>query len=263
MIPDPRKLKRGLKDISPLFEASADSSAEVSADESGVLQCVGLYSPAGSSSQLFIQTLIAGQIIERGHRASILSLNPEHRTLLKNTAPAHQRSNTLPRFALSMDQFRDICSRHAEGEDKKSRNEVFFIDFDYAQTHHFEKVIPLLDKWIIHLKPEMDPLTEAYKMLKATLPLNGRLEYFLLLEGSQKEQRTSLLFERFSEIVSRHAGIGLNWFGTLRLTDKLEGASFVLENLAAVPRSGSIESIEKHAIAKFFHSPAAQGMMVS
>ena len=98
-------------------------------------------------------------------------------------------------------------------------------------------------------------------MLKAAMPLSNRLEYFVMIDGAGREQKGSFLYERFAEIVSRHLGLSLNWFGSFKLADKLSGVSMMLDHLLAPPQARST-SIEKRAIASFLRSPAAQEMQV-
>ena len=84
------------------------------------------------------------------------------------------------------------------------RSRDIFLDFEYRHLLYFEKAISLLDKWVLLLKPTAESLTEGYKMMKVGLALNPQLEFYITLSGKAEEAKGGMVFDRFSEFVSKY-----------------------------------------------------------
>ena len=155
----------------------------------------------------------------------------------------------MKQIALSREQFDEICHSTTRAP-RNFGGSVFFFDFDYDDPRCFEKVIPVLDKWVLFVKPEQESLAEAYKFIKASIPLSQHLEYFILINEAAPGNKGGPLFERFSEMASRRLGITLHGLGSMdpRHPGRLEG--LILDNLRLMPPQ---ESIEKRAFAEFIY----------
>jgi MinD-like ATPase involved in chromosome partitioning or flagellar assembly len=135
------------------------------------------------------------------------------------------------------------------------------LDFEYQHLLHFEKLLSLLDKWVLLLKPTTESLTEGYKMMKVGLALNPQLEFYIALSGKAEEAKGVMVFDRFSDFVSVHLEAHLGWLGWMDLADPAGHFSAALHteplkyqhwnpkpSLQKFMLAGWIESLEKKAL---------------
>lgn len=256
MIPDSRKLKRGLKDISPLFDdggAPEPLMIETGLERFG-FQLIGLFSPDRSANPLALSKYLVSQLLTRNHNASILSVKTALPAFSQDPRPAKGTASPekCPETMIRWDKFQEICESSSRPvKPLHEMSHTLFLDFDYANPEQFQKIIPILDQWILLVKPEMEDLSEAYRMMKASTALNSRIEYFLLFDNISGDEQASRLFEKYGELVSRRLGIHLSWLGSLQLQNgKGPSARLALETLFMSGSSDS-ESVEKRAIAEF------------
>lgn len=239
---DSKKLKRGLKDISPLFE---DRSKPVNRLESSFEtfkpvsrpQSISFWSAESSQGRTLLNSKMAARVQSKGCESLLISLKSEIMPAANLELPPGQKH-----YSLSLDQFEIICRsdlKPVEGFE----NAVLFFDFDYSNPVHFEKVIPMLDKWILLVGPELESLTEVFRFLKASMPLHKNLEYYFMAQ-TKDEKIAESLYEKFSDMVSRRLGIAMNWLG-LYETGKPEQQG---EALYEILQSGPVhDSVEKRA----------------
>ncbi len=251
MIPDSRKLKRGLKDISPLFEGAASEPSMIETGfEKGGFQLVSFFSPDGNASPLVLSEYLVSQLIHQNHSASVLSLRPKDgETYLRKTGLQ----------TMGWDQFLEICGSSGRGLCRAPEiAHTLFLDFDYSNPEYFQKIVPMLDQWILLVSPEMESLSEAYRVMKASAALNSHLEYFLLFDKITADEQASRLFEKYGELVCRRLSIHVSWLGSVQMKPgKSPSARLALEALF-LGNSSDMESIEKRAIAEFLLKPAEQ-----
>jgi hypothetical protein len=206
-----RKLKRGLKDISTLFEDKAELPVVKRAAPRNLLpeasiQLISLAHPRRTSS-LNLYKWMASQTSKGGYPAGIVSLGPE--TSREDSFSLKKELFTHKRMGLA--EFEKNCAAliPPAGIPESS---LLFIDIPWQNAAVFEKTIGLLDKVIFWATPEMGDLSQVYKWIKWTASLNGRLECLLAYDG-ENEAKGSFVYEKLSEMVSRHIGIDLSWFG--------------------------------------------------
>lgn len=244
---EPKHLKRGLKDISPLFQSMTvkkdHESMAVSTAVPPHVQSLSLFCPEAPQNSHFLNSCLAAKMQSLAYQCALISVGQQK--VQKAHAP-------VKRFSISLRQFEEICqskSRSAESFESS----VFFFDFDYSNPITFEKVMPFLDRWILLLKPEQESITEGYKFLKASLPLNPNLECFVIVNGLPGNI-SSHLFERFSELTSRHLGVAPHWLGYFdpRFPSAMDGLA--LESL----QMASGDSLEKRALSGFVY-PSVKG----
>jgi hypothetical protein len=255
---DPKKLVRGLKDISPLFSAAA---AEVPVRRSSEVQVLGVSSPDCEGDSLFLNTFFASQIASQEKACTILSILSRCGKVSPETGSRVPESfgDRLERYCLYWDELRDLMtapSSPRSGGALQSRD--IFLDFEYRHLLHFERIVCLLDKWVILLKPAPESLTEGYKMMKAGLALNPQLEFYIALAGKAEGSQGEMIFERFSDFVLTHLNVPLEWLGWMDLADPAHHFSASLHtgllryqswnakpNLQKFMLAGWIESLEK------------------
>lgn len=205
-----RKLKRGLKDISTLFAEKEEAAAiprpaprtllpEVS------IQLISLAHPRRASN-VSLYRWMAGQTAQNGYSAGIVSLGPESRD--------EQFSLKEPFTHKRMDltEFQKNCASALPQTAAETGSSVLFLDFPWQNAAVFEKAIGMLDKIIFWATPEMEDLSQIYKWIKWTSALNNRLECLLAYDGAE-EAKGIYVFEKLSEMASKHVGVDLFWFG--------------------------------------------------
>jgi len=219
MMDDPKKLVRGLKDISPLFNAVAEKTLVRRSPE---VQVIGVSSPDCDGDSLLLNAFFASQIASPDRPCSLLSVLSRYAKVSSVPEGGIPESfgERLERYCLYWDELRDLfngsSSPRTEGM-LQSRD--IFLDFEYRHLLHFEKAISLLDKWVLLLKPTAESLTEGYKMMKVGLSLNPQLEFYITLSGKAEEAKGGLVFDRFSDFVLRHLDAHLGWLGWMDLAD--------------------------------------------
>ena len=260
MIDDSKKLVRGLKDISPLF---GEVSEEGQVHRAPEIQVLGVSSPDCDGDSLLLNTFFASQIASPDKACSLLSVLSRHAkaSLGVGNGKSESFGDHLERYSLYWDELRGLINGpfapRAEGL-LQSRD--IFLDFEYRHLLHFEKIISLLDKWVLVLKPTAESLAEGYKMMKVGLALNPQLEFFITLSGSVEEAKGAIIFDRFSDFVCKHLEAQLGWLGWMDLADPARHFSAALHaeplkyqqwnakpSLQKFVLAGWIESLEKKA----------------
>lgn len=219
---DSKKLVRGLKDISSLFGAVPTVSEEAPVRRSPEIQVLAVSSPDCDGDSLFLNTFFASQIASSDKACSLLSILSRYAKICRVPGNGMPESfgEHLERYCLYWDELRELLdgplSLRTEGI-LQSRD--IFLDFEYRHLFCFEKVASLLDKWVLLLKPSSESLTEGYKMIKTGLALNPRLEFYITLLGKTEESKGVMIFDRFSDLVSRYLHVSLGWLGWMDLAD--------------------------------------------
>jgi len=216
---DPKKLVRGLKDVSSLFNGA---SREIPARRSPEVQVLGVSSPDCDGDSLLLNTFFASQVASPDKACSLLSVLPRCAKFSSEPENGMPESlgDHLKRYCLYWDELRDLVSGSfspRSGGVLQSRD--IFLDFEYRHLLHFEKAVALLDKWVLLLKPTAESLTEGYKMMKVGLVLNPQLEFYITLSGKAEEAKGTMVFDRFSDFALRHLAVQLGWLGWMDLED--------------------------------------------
>lgn len=249
-----RKLKRGLKDLSPLFQKRAPVPkplVEASAEPVGVaggnqVEVLSVFSPDFSEESFFWNTYLAAQLACERSPASIFSILSRFSVHRRDNRSIERRIKKevlgpyLERFSLSMAQFDRIITHFRALPKTDGHGPHFiFLDFEYYHIPYLEKIIPVMDKWILVLPPTFEGLSEGYKMMKAVYGLNSRLEFFLIFQGYLSSKKAGYLFERFSQLAARQLGVALHWLGCAQLagTGKRRCVPLSLEPLFFESRS--------------------------
>jgi hypothetical protein len=219
MMDDPKKLVRGLKDISSLFAAVP---GETPVRRSPEVQVLGVSSPDCDGDSLLLNTFFASQIASPAKACSLLSVLP--RFSKDSPEAGHGASEPfgdhLRRYCLYWDELRDLAGASSllqAGGILQSRD--IFLDFEYRHLLHFERALCLLDKWVLLLKPTSESLTEGYKMMKVGLALNPQLEFYIALAGQAEGAKGEMIFDQFSDFAFRHLDVYLGWLGWMDLAD--------------------------------------------
>lgn len=253
-----KKLVRGLRDISPIFEAIPEEGAVRRAPE---IQIVGVSSPDCDGDSFLLNTFFASQIASPEKPCSLLSVLSRSGKFLcaaERNAP-ESFGGRIERYCLYWDELRDLLSAPVPLRTEGAlRSRDIFLDFEYRQLLHYEKAVSLLDKWVLLLRPTAESLTEGYKTMKAGLTLNPQLEFFITLAGKTAETRGAALFDRFSDFATQHLNVNLGWLGWIDLGDPTSHFSASLHtellqyqdwnpkpNLQKFMLSAWIESLEK------------------
>ncbi len=256
---DPKKLVRGLKDISTLFSAVPE---EAPVRHSPEIQVLGVSSPDCDGDSLLLNTFFASQIASPEKTCSLLSVLSRSAKVSSGREDRSPESfgDHLKRYCLHWDELRDLfsgsSSPRAEGV-LQSRD--IFLDFECRHLLHFEKIISLLDKWVLLLKPTAESLTEGYKMMKLGRALNPQLEFFITLSGKAEEGKGAMIFERFSDFASRHLEVQLGWLGWMDLADPARHFSAALHAEALKYQSwNSKPTLQKFLLARWIESAEKQ-----
>ena len=257
---DPKKLIRGLKDISPLFGAV---SGEAPVRRSPEVQVLGVSSPDCDGDALLLNTFFASQIASPEKACSLLSVLSHHAKVSSGPGSGMPEAfgDHLARYCLYWDELRNLVGGpFLPRAERVLQSRDIFLDFEYRHLLYFEKAVALLDKWVLLLKPTAESLTEGYKMMKIGLALNPQLEFYITLSGKAEEAKGEMVFDRFSDFVYRHLEVHLGWLGWMDLADPARHFSSALHteplkyqpwnakpSLQKFMLAGWIESLERKA----------------
>ena len=247
MIPEARRLKRGLKDISPLFDDEAPSAKSPEIKPFGGVQSLSVICPGNESQNSYLTSRMASKMHLLGIDCAVISIGDEK----KAAVPGGLEESRAKRFVMSLAQFESVCGQGAKPSEKLGSS-TFFFDFNYSNPIEYKKIIPVLDKWVLFLQPQLESLSEAFKFIKASLALNRNLEYFAAYDGPDHSQKSGILYERFADIVSRRLGVGVSWFGCC--DGKTPGASLNGLSFETLQINPALDSLEKRALAGLVYS---------
>ncbi len=253
-IPDVRKLRRGLKELSPLFQGPLEMPKPWIESPAPFLEVLSVVSADTAGDSFLLNSFMASQIASAEKPCSLFSFQ-YHRhedKLMENEF----FSPYLRRFSLAWDQFEEVC-RWPIHQDFLANPfaQLLFFDFESFSFPQIDKAVSLIDKWIFVLRPTYESMTETYKLLKAVVHLNPAGTHFVLLERPLDDRMGSHLFEKFSSLVAKHLGIQIYGLGYLDFAHRPErmGSALNLDSLfLEIP--SKIDSPEKIALAEFIHS---------
>ncbi len=266
--PEPRRLKRGLRDLSPLFGKPAPAPVEVPLPTTALppepshpslgLQCLSVYGADAEMDSPFLNQYLASRFSALGLSSVVVSLGASE--FFRDEPPIRFRPHSLSfvdlkQVRLSWRQFEKLWTRESPPSNPQGDESMLLVDLDYSRTPYFEKIIPLLDKWIVLVKPTLASVSDAYKMIKATFSLNSHLEYFLVTGADPESGSGEILFERLSEMISRRLGADCVWLGHLRYEKgQILAESLALEHLL-MPQGSGRDLPEKRAFFELLQAP--------
>lgn len=251
---DSRKLKRGLRDISPLFaEPQTAYSPQILKEtivEKPVLQLVSVFHPRYQKNSQILDFWMARHILQSGYQTAVLSISAESRTDAGRAKPVFHEG--IAHKSMTLSEFDTICASSVKKDDL-TQSSILFLNFSWLQAAFFRKVIPVLDKTILWINADLEMLTETYRQLKWLAKQNSKTEFCIAYDGSSGNQNGSVIFEKFSEMVSRNLKIDLSWLGgceALAQPSSHGPDTFDWEALAQ-KREGSLTLSEKRGLADY------------
>jgi len=140
----PKKLKRGLRDISPLFQPSQrEQGKAVLQPPSEELEWAGIVNADAAEDSLFLSSYMASRLIACGYPCSILSLYSKRNAADSSPGPQNLRgplgAGAPHRFSLSWDAFEAMRqSVHLQDSSSPEPSQrVLFLDADYSEFHRY------------------------------------------------------------------------------------------------------------------------------
>jgi len=214
-----KKLIRGLKDVSALFESPQQPVVRKLSD----IQILGVSSPDEDDDSLLLNTYFASRMASESKPCSLVSL------LSRSAASCSWRGGmqkiepfgrNIKRHTFFWDEFREVVEAGTGQPWVSCVSRSIFMDFQYQHLVHYPRLPEILDKWILFLKPSAESLTGGYKMIKAGLALNPHLECFVLFQTKVDPPADSTIFEKFAALASKYLKIHLGWLGWLNLSNR-------------------------------------------
>lgn len=254
MMDSSKKLVRGLKDISALFDAEPSENVAIPPRE---LQILGVSSPHYDGDSFFLNAFLAAQFAGSGKPRSLISVLSRHS---KTDRPVYEDGaesfgDHFQRYSVYWDELLHHIEPTAFSKQRPLQSRDIFLDFERQHLLYSREVIQLLDKWILVMRPTVESLTEGYKMIKAGFAMNPEVEFFVILEGKAQETQGRVVHERFSDFVTRHLGVSLNWLGWVDFSDPNHqfSSGLHMDQLFYQPWQSRL-SLEKFALASWIES---------
>ena len=250
---DSRKLKRGLRDISPLFSepqnAYPPQIIKETIREKKSLQLLSVFHTRYKKKSQILDFWMARHIRETGYQTGVLSLSPDSRTDSRRERPIFQEG--IAHKSMTLSDFEKICSSGKTSDLLQSS--LLFLNFSWLQAAFFRKVLPVLDKTVLWINADLEMLTESYRQLKWMAKQNSKTEFFIAFDGSSGTVNGSAVFEKFFEMVSRNLGIDLNWLGGCEVFSQMSEKQVDTLDWQALlqKREGSLTLSEKRGLADY------------
>ncbi len=218
-----RKLKRGLKDVSPLFEgepsAASPAPAPVSTPGrpavfnfpgfgSDLLQVMSIFHPLKAHAAGSLCEALALKAQSLGKACTVITVDPL-------SSGVQTQRQCVKHLSLSASDF-DAAFSKADCLKLWASEKSSVLLLDYAGTYPLQMpaALSVLDKWIFWSDSKMENLADIYRMMKAGTSWNQKMEYFFMYDGPAGDAAGSRLYERLSEMVSRRLGASLYWLGS-------------------------------------------------
>ena len=253
---DMKKLKRGLGDVSPLFQ-SAIAETLIPSRQPDLLQWLSIYSPEHCGDSGLLTSTILSKITGSDQRCSLVTLRKVANEDLAGQscgalADVENISPLMNKVKMGWDELGEILQSEQYRKKDSFGHQLFLFDYDHSVAYYQEKMIPLLDQMMLFLKPNLENLTEAYKAIKAMSFLNPQLDYFLIVDTFPGDPKSEKMFEKFSNLISSRLHASIQWLGNI---DFSKGVQPVVSDLSLESLNGKkidgINSLEKVALANF------------
>ena len=139
---------------------------------------------------------------------------------------------TLP---LQLTRFFDVCYRvtHTPGPDEVNliqklyglptemgsqvNRSLIVMDLRHSNAVGLESLLRILDSLVLVIRPNVEDLKNAYKVIKACHYVNPQLETPILFNASMTSAQVESVFARFSEMVSRFLARSVRCLGASSL----------------------------------------------
>lgn len=237
-----KKLKRGLQDLSPLFQQDPSPSSPQQAVSGRAMlpsvfsevQFLAVGVPDHEGDAFLANAYLASQLVRRTPLfASLVSIAPGlHTPAAKVAHPFPSLELLHPRISrvvLSHQSLWSLTQSKSQGKppvvtgSPEGIPQLIFLDFEPSQFRSLRRIAVLVDRLILFIDPQPDSLREAYRMTKIFWHLNPEIEFFLLFRGpAASPKQGEYFFERFSLITSRFLGVSTQWLGDLAFPEKKE-----------------------------------------
>ena len=239
-----KKLKRGLQDISPLFQnPSTVLNSAIPGRAPFDVQFVSVCTPDHDGDAFLANAYLASQMVRRSNFfASLVSIMPGMNRIPPKTTGSFPTLESLhPRITRISLSHREVwgLTQNGAGENGESHSSVterssflVFLEFEPIHFRSLARIALLLDRVIFFIDPCVESLQEAFRFMKTFWNLNRDIEFFLLFkEPDRWPAREEFLYERFCLITSRFLGITPAWLGTLAFPKSRWENSTVEQNI--------------------------------
>lgn len=133
-------------------------------------------------------------------------------------------------------------------EEIRQSNELFVLDLIRSNVHGFEHSLKVIDQLVLVLRPKIEDLKNAYKIMKTCQYLNQGLETSIIFNACMKDEEVEKVFSRLTETISQFLMLSVRCLGAVPIeTDPenfLERVGTNL-NLAALFGTRSLKSKTK------------------
>ncbi len=234
--PVSKKLKRGLEDLSPLFQLPSSQVATASPRVLFDVQFLTVCVPDHEGDAFLANAYLASQIVRQANLfASLVSIVPGYNSLpskLVDPFPSLELLDSrISRLVLSHQELWTFTQNgngrngYQVSQERSSTlaPHLIFLEFEPTRFRSLARVALLLDRVVLFVQPQVESLREAYRLIKMFWNLNREIEFLLLFRGRLPlKGQEEFLFERFSLITSRFIGISTGWLGNLNFPEKTE-----------------------------------------
>jgi len=215
-----KKLKRGLKDISPLFSRPRNvvETPGLPIETAPSIGTATVFSPDYPGDSLLLNSYLASRILTMGTSCFVLSLGREPENSRINTRRSSQSKGLeTGHVSISWEKFDSLCAtQNKEPYGNPGRQRLIFLNSDLSQPSTFHKILPVLEYCVFILQPEIESVMEAYRYIKGARVLNSQIRYCVAFEGYVDEHKVEWLYEQFSSMLSHRLQVDPIWLGYLQ-----------------------------------------------
>lgn len=191
-----RGLKRGLKDLSPIFNVTPSIvhpsfPSSFSSIEERIHSFIH-FTEFGTDDirQAFYSSLLA-ECRQRSFFSKVIEIRGEITTGTKTDDYFPQ---AIAKQCISWEEFREGKKMPLHGAVKSAGMKAMTLfDIPAQEAEKFKDFIPLIDHWVFALEPKIEQLNECYRMIKGTRILNEHIKYHLLFKTDIEDLSVSFL----------------------------------------------------------------------
>ena len=203
-----RRLKRGLKDLSPIFnsvlphEQKSYPIAPASVEEE-IHSFVHFTELGGDTVRQEFYSSLLVECQKRSFLPKIVNVTNQQK--LESEEIKSYFPSAISKQRLSWDEFRHGKKMSLQNTYKNEEMKTMTIFDVHSQiSQNFKDFMPLIDHWVFVVEPKIEQLSEVYRMIKGTRILNHHLKYYLLFKTTIEDAGVTFLKNEINRLMAKH-----------------------------------------------------------
>lgn len=224
-----QKSKSDLKDVLGVFlsKSQESSSTELISKNPEIpdTQVISFCSPF-NDEETFALNLLFPSVLSRDFKYRYLATNPPSvEDLVLASRFYGSQKNPLSKKELAdkyywihwsdRKMFEDASSISASEANHMPAGSLVVLDLLRSNLSGFEQTIRVLDQLILVVRPTIEDLKNAYKIIKSCYYINRQLETSIIFNSHMNQSEVEKVFSKFADIVSQFLVLPIRCWGAI------------------------------------------------